>query len=163
SNPATLKLDGTTTPTTNSTGTTAPPPTVPVPAPAPHSPPARLPAPVISRSSGVDLSRVGGGSGDGGASIADGPFSQELPYGATPEAVVDHDRRQAGLRLPRGRDAPDVPAVADREQRQDADPGMFGGVHGAEHPVWGQPGGADDVGLDGPPERPRHERRGRQV
>ncbi len=47
-------------------------------------------------------------------------------------AVVHEDRRLAGLRMQRHRDAADVPAVADREQRQHADQPVFGGVHRAD-------------------------------
>ena len=53
--------------------------------------------------------------------------------GAAGIAVVDEDRRLAGLRVQRHRDAADVPAVADREQREHADEPVLGRVHRAEH------------------------------
>ena len=48
-------------------------------------------------------------------------------------AVVHEDRRLAGLRVHRHRHAADVPAVADREQRQQADQRVLGRVHRADH------------------------------
>ena len=47
-------------------------------------------------------------------------------------AVVDEDRRPAGLRVGVGREAADVPAVAHREQRQHRDLRVLGGVQRAE-------------------------------
>ena len=52
--------------------------------------------------------------------------------GAARVAVVHEDRRLAGLRVHRHRHAADVPAVADREQRQHADEPVLGRVHRAE-------------------------------
>ena len=47
-------------------------------------------------------------------------------------AVVDEDRRAAGLRVQVGREAADVPAVAHRQQREDGDLRVLGGVQRAE-------------------------------
>ncbi len=47
-------------------------------------------------------------------------------------AVVDEDRRAAGLLVEVGREPADVPAVAHRQQRQDGDLGVLGGVQRAE-------------------------------
>src|SRR6201989_2479575 len=47
-------------------------------------------------------------------------------------AVVDEDRRAAGLEVDVGREAADVPAVAHRDQRQDGELAVLGGVQGAE-------------------------------
>ena len=47
-------------------------------------------------------------------------------------AVVDEDRRAAGLRVEVGRQAADVPAVAHRQQRQHGDLRVLGGVQRAE-------------------------------
>src|SRR5699024_3070598 len=46
-------------------------------------------------------------------------------------AVVDEVRRHTRVRVTRGRDARDVPAVAPGEQRQQADGRVFGRVDGA--------------------------------
>ena len=53
--------------------------------------------------------------------------------GAAGVAVVDEDGRQAGVRVQRGRDAADVPAVAGGDERQQADRGVLGGVRGPGH------------------------------
>ena len=53
--------------------------------------------------------------------------------GAAGVAVVDEDRRRAGVRVQRGGDPADVPAVAGREQRQQPDRGVLGGVQRAGH------------------------------
>ena len=47
-------------------------------------------------------------------------------------AVVDEDRRRAGLVVDVGREAADVPAVAHRDQRQHRDLAVLGGVQRAE-------------------------------
>ena len=43
-------------------------------------------------------------------------------------AVVDEDREQPGVGVPGGGDAADVPAVAGREERKEADRAVLGGV-----------------------------------
>ena len=48
-------------------------------------------------------------------------------------AVVDEHRRLPGVRVQRGRHPADVPAVAGREQRQQPDRGVLGGVRRAGH------------------------------
>ena len=50
-------------------------------------------------------------------------------------AVVDEDRRAAGLEVDVGREAADVPAVAHRDQRQHRDLAVLGRVQGAEQDV----------------------------
>ena len=45
--------------------------------------------------------------------------------------VVDEDRRRAGVGVQRGREPAEVPAVAGRQQRQDADRRVLGGVQRA--------------------------------
>ena len=64
--------------------------------------------------------------------------STSCPRSAKPAAagvpVVHEDRRAAGVRVQRGRHAADVPAVADREQRQYPDGGVLGGVQRSGHP-----------------------------
>src|SRR5579875_2863220 len=50
--------------------------------------------------------------------------------GAAVVAVVDQDRQPPSRRMRVGRDAADVPAVAGRDQRQQADGGMLCGVRG---------------------------------
>ena len=70
------------------------------------------------------------------ARVAVQPFAQrrEAALGETRAAgvaVVDEDRRAAGVRVQRGRHAAEVPAVAGGEQRQDADRGVLGGVQRA--------------------------------
>src|ERR1019366_4282981 len=47
-------------------------------------------------------------------------------------AVVDEDRRPAGLRVVVGGQPADVPAVAHGDQREDRDLGVLGGVQGAQ-------------------------------
>src|SRR6266436_6966105 len=47
-------------------------------------------------------------------------------------AVVDEDRRRAGLEVDVGRETADVPAVAHCPERQQRDQGMLGGVQRAE-------------------------------
>ena len=54
-------------------------------------------------------------------------------------AVVDEDGELPGVRVQRGRDAADVPAVAGREQRQQADRAVLGGVGRAGQVAAGQP------------------------
>ena len=51
--------------------------------------------------------------------------------GAAGVAVVDEDGQQAGVRVQGRRDPADVPAVAGREERQQADRAVLGGVRGA--------------------------------
>ena len=73
-------------------------------------------------------------------------------------AVVDEDRRLHGLRVQRHRHPADVPAVADREQREHPDQAVLGRVHRAD-----QRGGVDarrleHLGRRGVPARARHER-----
>ena len=67
--------------------------------------------------------------------VARGRLERELGDArAAGIAVVDEDRRLAGLRVQRHRHAADVPAVADREQRQHADQAVLGRVHRADRP-----------------------------
>ena len=54
-------------------------------------------------------------------------------------AVVDEDRRHAGLRVEVGREPADVPAVAHRQQRQHGDLRVLGGVQRAEQLAIGRP------------------------
>ena len=72
--------------------------------------------------------------------------------GAAGVAVVDEDRRAAGVGVQRGRHAADVPAVAGREQRQQPDRGVLGGVQRARHPrdvhPGARPGGLVEVVPD---------------
>ena len=58
-------------------------------------------------------------------------------------AVVDEDGQRAGVGVQGGRDAADVPAVAGREQRQQPDRGVLGGVRRA-----GQVGRVEPGGLE---------------
>ncbi len=51
--------------------------------------------------------------------------------GAAVVPVVDEDRQPAGSRVEVGRDPADIPAVAGRDQRQQPDRGMLGGVRRA--------------------------------
>ena len=69
--------------------------------------------------------------------------------GAARVAVVDEDRRRPGVGVQRGREAAEVPAVAGRQQREDADRGVLRGVQ--------RPGQLDLVDL-GPLHRPVVER-----
>ena len=94
---------------------------------------------------------------------ATGGEAQLSDTGATRVAVVDHDRRHAGLGLPVGRHAAHVPSVADREQRQDADARVLGGVHGARHARGDETGRRQHVVADRVPERTRHQSGRRQV
>ena len=59
--------------------------------------------------------------------------------GAAGVAVVDEDREPAGVRVQGGGDAADVPAVAGREQRQQPDRAVLGGVRGAGQVAAGEP------------------------
>src|SRR5207302_2239503 len=51
--------------------------------------------------------------------------------GASRVSVVDEDGAHPGIRVHRGRDPADVPAVAHGEQRHEADRGVLGRVHSA--------------------------------
>ena len=64
-------------------------------------------------------------------------------------AVVDEDRRAAGLEVDVGREAADVPAVAHRDQRQHRDLAVLGRVQGAEQDV-GRQRAAEPVGQHVP-------------
>src|SRR5664280_2152379 len=61
--------------------------------------------------------------------------------------VVDEDRRAPGVLVQRGGDPADVPAVAGREQRQQADCGVLGGVRCAGNVGPLQPDGRQQVGA----------------
>src|SRR6185436_6293374 len=71
-------------------------------------------------------------------------------------AVVDEDRRRAGLEVDIGREAADVPAVAHRPEREQRDHRVLGRVERAEQPslrveVFGHPGlwyEPDRLGLE---------------
>ena len=77
-------------------------------------------------------------------------------------AVVHEDRRLAGLRVQRHRHAADVPAVADREQRQHADEPVLGRVHRAEQLGRRRcPAASSDVGRHRVPARARRRARAR--
>ncbi len=75
--------------------------------------------------------------------------------GAAGMAVVHEHGGPPGVRVQRRRHAADVPAVADREQRQQADRGVLGGVQRARHARRRQPGGGERR-----PRRRRTRRRG---
>src|SRR5438034_545566 len=77
-------------------------------------------------------------------------------------AVVDEDRRAAGLGVRVGGQAADVPAVAHRQQREDGDLRVLGGVQRAEQHLQGKLLG-EHVGAELVPKRLRLERRLRQV
>ena len=77
--------------------------------------------------------------------------------------VVDEDRRRAGVLVHRGGDAADVPAVAGREQREQADRGVLGRVRGARYVGPLQPGLGQHLRRDRPPDRPGAQVARRQV
>ncbi len=68
-------------------------------------------------------------------------------------AVVDEDRRPPGLHVDVRREAADVPAIAHRQQRQDRDLGVLGGVQGAELDVRRQRLGTGELVGEHVPER----------
>jgi len=59
--------------------------------------------------------------------------------------------------MQRHRDAADVPAVADREQREHADQSVFGRVHRADDLGGSDSGTFDDLGRNRVPARARYE------
>ena len=76
-------------------------------------------------------------------------------------AVVDEDRRPAGLRMGVGRQPADVPAVAHRQQRQHRDLRVLGRVQRAEQQLAREV--LEQLGTELVPQRLRRERVGRQV
>ena len=69
---------------------------------------------------------------EGGRQVAVGGLVAQLGHaGPAGHGVVDHDGRPLGVDLAGGRHAADVPAVADREQRQHPDGGVLDGVQRA--------------------------------
>ena len=63
--------------------------------------------------------------------------AQRYPH-PTGMAVIDEDRRAAGLEVDVGGQPADVPAIAHRDQRQHGDLPVLGGVQGTEQRVRGQ-------------------------
>ena len=101
---------------------------------------------------------------EGGAHVLLGGLERELgDPGPARITVVDEDRRLAGLRMLRHRDAADVPAIADREQREHSDQPVLGGVHGAEQATGRDAGAFHRFGRNGVPTRAGHERPFRKV
>lgn len=96
--------------------------------------------------------------------MAVGRGEPQLGYPRTSRvAVIDHDRRPAGLGLPRRRHATYVPAITDREQRKDPDRRVFDGVQRAGPAVRAQACCVQSALVDRVPEAPGHQRAGRQV
>src|SRR4051794_26021144 len=77
-------------------------------------------------------------------------------------AVIDEDRRPAGLGMSIRGQAPDVPAIAHRDQRQNRDLAVLEGMERAEQLVEGERLRGDEL-VEFVPERPRGELDGRQL
>ena len=90
---------------------------------------------------GLHAGRAAGEAAAGGDGVAGGPqpgrSEREAALrepGAAREGVVDEDRGLLGVDVQRGRQAAEVPPVARREQGEEADRRVLGGVQGARGP-----------------------------
>ena len=91
-----------------------------------------------------------GGVGDQALELVVAAAGDPDPAGV---AVVDEDRRQAGLEVDVGGEPADVPAIAHRQQRQDRDLGVLGGVQRAELDLGRQRLGPGELVGEHVPER----------